>query len=297
MTSTNCPRCKNQTESLLGIDSGFRNKLQLSGYHQVIPDKVCSNCYQELGMMVSSPTNLLNTKDKLKTTAKMNLWKSRVGLIRKARSHMQRKSYSEAVVAYEKYLKIIEMVFGVNQENLTPELLKEHAATKELTVIASVYWDLIRIYDTHEKYKARMIQNTQKLAQFARFTPMFVDLMKQAEVYKRKAKNPDIINKLLKQMANKKSRCFIATSAFESPLAAEVIFLTHWRDQVLINSIFGKLFIELYYLVSPGIAYFLDIFSLLKPLVRGVLRILIFCISKISLKNLQSEAVSSNLLE
>lgn len=295
MSLIKCPRCHSEVESLLNIDAGFRNRLKLSGYTQVTPDTVCQSCFQELGMMVSSPSNLLNTKDKLKESSKMNLWRSRVNLVRKARFLMKKKAYGDAVVAYEKYLKILETIFNVGADALTPELLKEHAATKELTVLASVYWDLVRIYDSNEKYKNRMIQVAQKLAQFAKFTPMYVDLIKQAEVYKRKSKNTDVINKLLKQMANKRNRCFIATAAFESPLAFEVLYLTRWRDEVLQNYTLGILFIHLYYVASPVIAYFIDIFSFLKPLIRVFLRVLIFCISRISLKNLQTSNDSKNL--
>lgn len=297
MAVAQCPRCFLSVETTVTVDAGFRTRLRLSGNNETIPDVVCNNCYQDLGMMISSPTNLLNIKDKLSESAKMNLWRSRVGLIRKARSFMKKKAYPEAVIAYEKYLKIIEVVFNVTQDLLMPELLKEHSATKELTVLASVYWDLVRIYDTNEKYKNRMMLAAKKLGQFAQFTPMYVDLLKQAELFKRKAKHTDVINKLLKQMASKRSRCFVATSAFGSPLAFEVIYLSKWRDGVLQNCTLGRCFIEAYYFVSPTIAQILDTFYFLKPFIRAILRILIFCISKISLKNLQSDFDSKNLVK
>ncbi len=296
MSLVKCPRCSSEVESLVIVDAGFRSRLQLSGQSQVVADEVCNNCYQELGMLLSSPTNLENTKDKMKEASKLRLWKSRVSLIRKARGQMQKKNFSDAVISYEKYLKILDVIFNTNQETINPEMIKEHGATKELTVIASVYWDLVRIYDSNERYKNRMIQMGNKLAQFARFTPMHVDLMKQAEAYKRKAKNPDVINKILKQMAIKKSRCFIATSAFESPYTDEVIFLSFWRDESLMTNPIGQFFVKIYYLFSPHVARILDEISILKPLIRLVLRFLIICISKKTPKNLPTTIVSKSLI-
>ncbi len=73
-------------------------------------------------------------------------------LIKKARMCMSQKLYSEAAMSYEKYLKILDIVFDVKKgDRLKPEAFKDSARTTELTVVASVYWDLLRIYDTPRK--------------------------------------------------------------------------------------------------------------------------------------------------
>lgn len=279
-----CPRCHKETESLVNIDSGFRNKVSLAGNSQTIPDRICGSCYQELGATITQ-TGIFSAKERLKEGAKMALWRSRISLLRKARNLMKKKGYGEAAVTYEKYIKILETIFETKLEELSPEKFKEKAATKELTVACSVFWDLIRIYDTNDKYKQKMVVVALKLGQFAPYTPMLVEMMKQAEAYKRRARNADVINKLLRQMANRRTRCFIATSAFnyniESP---EIIFLQNWRDNFLLNYKFGASLVKFYYFSSPFIAFILDQLSILKPLVRWALRLLIFCISKISLR-------------
>jgi hypothetical protein len=51
---------------------------------------------------------------------------------------MSVKNYSEAAVAYEKYLKILELVFGCKKgEKITPEQFKDNARTSELTVVTA----------------------------------------------------------------------------------------------------------------------------------------------------------------
>lgn len=58
------------------------------------------------------------------------------------------------------------------------------------------------------------------------------------------------------EKANAKSgMCFIATAVYGSNTAPEVSLFRDFRDEVLISSRLGSLFVELYYLVSPPIAW------------------------------------------
>ena len=63
--------------------------------------------------------------------------------------------------------------------------------------------------------------------------------------------------------------CFIATAVFESPNAPEVVALRQWRNQVLLRSAPGRLVINLYCKVSPGLAIFIGQHSFTKILVRS----------------------------
>jgi DNA-directed RNA polymerase subunit RPC12/RpoP len=53
---------------------------------------------------------------------------------------------------------------------------------------------------------------------------------------------------------NQSSGCYIATAVYGSYDAPEVLILRHFRDTVLIKHYFGRLFIKIYYLLSPPIA-------------------------------------------
>ncbi|OPY91640.1 MAG: Fibronectin type III domain protein [Syntrophus sp. PtaU1.Bin208] len=70
--------------------------------------------------------------------------------------------------------------------------------------------------------------------------------------------------------------CFIATAAFGSYHAPEVIVLRKFRDRILLASTPGRLFVALYYRVSPPIAAFIGRDELLKRATRLSLKPLIF---------------------
>lgn len=274
-----CPRCGLSVTELHSPEGDLKMRVEATG--EQLPGQVCAGCISDLKKFVATSSGgVLMAQERAKEQHRINMWKSRVGLIKQARACMSQKMFSEAAVAYEKYLKILEIVFDVKKgETLTPELFKESQRTSELTMVASVYWDLLRIYDTHEKYHDRMVKAAKQLSVFIRFTPIYPDIMKKAESFARNAKNPQVIKNFIKLSGEERPRCFIATSAFESPMAWEVQSLRHFRDTKLRNSVAGRKFIKFYYQYSPSWARFLDRNPLLKRPIRQVLRLLIKCVS------------------
>lgn len=275
----NCPRCGLQVMDLHQIEVPLTQRLNELG--ESPPGQVCMSCLTDLRKVASAGAGgVLMAQEKAREQHRLQLWKSRVSLVKNGRNLMTQKMYSEAAVAYEKYLKILEIVFAVEKgQHLTPEHFKDSARTEELTVVTSVYWDLLRIYDTSNRYGDRQAIAAKQLALFVRFTPIFPDIMKKAEAYYKQAKNPGVFKSFLKSASDERPRCFIATSAFESPFAYEVQVLRHFRDTKLNKTQVGRNFIQQYYRYSPAFAAFLDKYSYLKPTVRFVLRFLIKCVS------------------
>ncbi len=273
MSQHPCPRCGTPTQELQTMDAGLIAKLREAGNDEQIPGQVCANCFAQLAGSVARGS-LLMAREKAKEQKKLMLWKSRVNLIKKARQSMQEKAYSESAVAYEKYIKVLEVVFDAKPGELSPEQFKDSARTQELTIVASVYWDLLRIYDTSERYGERQAIAAKKLSQFLRFTPIFPDILRKAEAFQKTAKNPNVIKAFLKMSNETRGRCFIATAAFQyhSP---EVQILTHFRDAYLLKSPAGKAFVLVYYKLSPPLAQVLDKSPLLRACVRFALRQLV----------------------
>jgi len=70
------------------------------------------------------------------------------------------------------------------------------------------------------------------------------------------------------QGTSEKTGCFIATAVYGSDLAPEVVFLTRFRDEMLLTSGAGKRFVALYYRFSPSLAHFLTQHSRLRASIR-----------------------------
>lgn len=75
----------------------------------------------------------------------------------------------------------------------------------------------------------------------------------------------------LEEKVKEEEGCFIATACYNSALAPEVYLLREFRDMVLKRSRPGRIFISIYYLVSPPIAALLRRHALLRTLVRSLL--------------------------
>lgn len=66
----------------------------------------------------------------------------------------------------------------------------------------------------------------------------------------------------------KNSSCFVATACYGSYDAKEVIILRHFRDEKLLKTNLGKIFIKVYYAISPYFAAIISKSDFLKKFVR-----------------------------
>jgi len=252
-----CPRCKQLADQFFSIDTGMRLALRDAGVAEQIPDQVCPNCYEHLTGHVSQGLKLRMERD-MREKNKMIMWKNRVHLIKNARGLMTQKAYSEAAVQYEKYLRVLEMVYNLKKGELSPAVFNNSSRSKELTVIASVYWDLVRIYDTSPRYAERMQSAAGKLSQFLPFSPIYPDIIKKADVFSRSAKNQAVLKNFLKNTKSKRGPCFVADAAFAAdPHAPELFILRKFRDQKLRPHYLGRQLIWFYYRTSPPLAAWL----------------------------------------
>lgn len=288
LTSHNCPMCKAPADNLVPVDTALRVALHSTGMEN-IPGFVCGSCYAELSGQVSQGLRL-RIEQENREKNKLMLWKNRVNLIKQGRNLMAQKAYSEAAVTYEKYLRVLELVYNLQKGQLTPAVFNNSKRSKELTVVASVYWDLMRIYDTSPRYGDRMGQAATKLAQFLPFSTIYPDVMKKAESFVRTANNANVVKNFIRATKSRGSRCFIATAVFDSPVAEEVFWLRQYRDQFLRHHGLGRRFILFYYRFSPPVADWIDSRAWIKRILRPPLR-------KIALwakKSLNSSALSMN---
>jgi hypothetical protein len=251
-----CPRCGSLSDTFVDIEPGMKVALASGGQNN-IPDKVCPSCFDSLTSSVSQGLKLRMERE-VREKNKMMMWKNRVHLIKNARALMAQKAYAEAAVQYEKYLRVLEVVYSLKKGELSPSVFNNSSRSKELTVVASVYWDLLRIYDTNARYGDRMRAASQKLSQFLPFSPIYPDIIKKAEQFSRSCKNAQIMRAFLKTTKSRRGPCFIAGAAFaDDPYAVELDILRRFRDRRLRPHRWGRRLIYAYYSCSPPLARWL----------------------------------------
>ncbi len=265
-----CPYCGDNVPGLTAIDPGMRLRLQNEAQVESVPENVCEGCFSQLSRLVSKGA-VLRAEAQAKEQNRLMLWRNRVQLVKQAKQYLAHKNFSDAAVSYEKYLRVLEIVYEVKSGELSPDMFKNQARAQEMTVITSVYWDLMRIYDTHPRYADRQTKAAEKLAAFVRFTPIFPQILRKAESQTRTAKNPEAFKRFLKISNSSRPRCFIATAAYDGYFSETVLTLCEFRDQYLKSSQSGRKFVRAYYKVSPRIALLLDLLPFLKPTTRKLL--------------------------
>lgn len=264
--ASKCPKCQQDSGALTRIEAGMRLRLSEQGITDV-PDEVCKNCFQTLNSQISTGATLRREME-MKEQHKAGLYRSRMTMVKNAKVLVGQKHFSEAAIMYEKYLRVLEMAFEVQAGELKPELFSAPSKQQELTVIAGVYWDLLNIYDTSNRYGDRQAKVALKLADFARFTPLFGSIARQAERKIKKSKNPEAYKLFLRESNARRPRCFIAGSAFNDQPDIAIDLLCAFRELRLRQTPLGRVVIFVYENLSPYFAFLLDVFFFFKPPIR-----------------------------
>lgn len=88
------------------------------------------------------------------------------------------------------------------------------------------------------------------------------------------------LNNEAKKPINDSSTCFIATACYRDIFSEEVIFFRWYRDNMLSNTLGGRLFIKIYYKISPYLYRFLFDNRFYSNIIKSVLDKIYILLSK-----------------
>jgi hypothetical protein len=89
-----------------------------------------------------------------------------------------------------------------------------------------------------------------------------------------KEKGDDYVNnsqveQFMSKVLVKTGGCFIATAVYDSPMAVEVEVLRQFRDETLLQSKAGQIFVAIYYRISPPLAHAISKYRTIKIIMRN----------------------------
>ncbi|MBU8922298.1 MAG: hypothetical protein KOO63_10825 [Bacteroidales bacterium] len=86
-----------------------------------------------------------------------------------------------------------------------------------------------------------------------------------------KCPNCGTSNPINRSLAKRKSGCFIASVVYNSEASPSVLTLKSFRDDYLLVNWFGKLFVNIYYKISPPLSSWLTTRNIFKACIRRVI--------------------------
>lgn len=219
--------------------------------------KVCQKC---AGKKFSAAVRkaIKESYDKQEEARRRKMWNFRIEIAKKGVRRFEEGRAMDALKLFREYITVLENKYNVEADALTPGLFDGKKDAAEILLIAGVYWDMAKIHDHIKGHKMQVRQNLNKFIEFS-IDRQHVILSSQA--LRKYIKSDVCVNKEDFQSAHdllikNLTKCFIATALY-GPQSNEVEILRYFRDEHLLKTRIGKLFVKCYYQMSPPIAVYL----------------------------------------
>jgi hypothetical protein len=280
-----CSRCKKTVPSVSPLDKGSKDKLAQKGHADLAEGQYCKVCLSYV--MNEAFSTVLEKRVKIEQDKrKSELWQSRIKFLKQGKNAFQSKNTIEAVKNYSSYLLVLEKVLDIGPGELSPDFFRTIRGEKEKSIVALVYFDLMRIYDKSEPSYNNFIKCIEKVRVFALSTKEGKGILKSIEHYLNysgEAVHKKELKKLYIELNKKikiKKKCFIATYIYQDYDCHEVRVLRYFRDNFLLRYKTTGVLVEIYYDLAPKLIPVLDRNRILKALTRIFLNVFIGLIEK-----------------
>ncbi len=186
----------------------------------------------------------------------------RIDIARTGLKEYEKRKYGDAAKSFHLYLKVLEEWKDVGSEGLMPAHFDAKKDAAELVLIVGVYWDLAKLYDRtqSERKQDEFKKCLNKYVIFAKNTPMEGIC---AESLRKYISNEKPLHKKDFQEAYKRlggKDCFVASELTGYVSSGTVENLRFFRDEKLLPSKAGRVFVRSYYSVGPWIARLVGVF-------------------------------------
>lgn len=138
-----------------------------------------------------------------------------------------------------KQLALVDHVKPTPLPRLTIRLGRTLGRQKKYEMAAKSFQDAV---DSLSRDEASLVAGSDDVRREA------IALRDASITFSKEPETTEIVN------PTKKAMCFIATAAYGSAVAPEVAILSNFRDQVLLKSFMGRVFVRCYYFLSPPLA-------------------------------------------
>jgi len=184
------------------------------------------------------------------------LFRKRIELARKGLKEFELGHIKEAVTNFQLYIRILEQWKKVPEGGLSPSLFNVKEDSSEMLLISGVYWDLVKLFDRtkSKEKKAELNHYLNKFVMFSKgmhYEPLCAETLRKY-ISNEKAVHTDDFRRAYKQLKGK--GCFIASALREECNDLTLYWLREFRGQVLERFLLGRVFIFLYYKISPMLA-------------------------------------------
>jgi len=250
-----CTRCGKTIPDLKKVDGPSKKKLIQKGHQQLSEGHYCKSCMAFV--MNEAYSTVLERRVRIEfDKRKTDLWESRIRHLKDAKNS---KNPAQTIQHYLSYLKIIELVLEIEAGALEPGHFRTIKGEKEKNIVSSVYFEMMKLYDKSGSSSGKLAEVLQKMELFLpdcrdgkNLAKLISKYVKLKECRNKKEINV-LIRKLRKNLGIKGGGggCYIATSVYGSYEHKNVLILREFRDEVLTQNILGRLFISMYYYLSP----------------------------------------------
>jgi hypothetical protein len=200
----------------------------------------------------------------------------RISIARDGKQFSERKDYAAAIAQYRRFLAITARAQNVEVPELRPDQFDKHQQAGESLLISSILLDMIKILDKLDTPTAKE-ERAMCHKLFIRFTVGQVfqnfsaESLRKFIIYRKTVRHKTEFWNTYDAIRVKRF-CAVATWAFESSQAVEVVRLRRFRDRHLLSNAAGRWFVRFYYRYGSDLADFLDHIPGARPTVRSALR-------------------------